>query len=171
MKWLYFNKQYSTIQDVRSHFREYCIEFHPDKHLENKELWTNKFQAMYTEYEKFLIIFIPSENEKERKEKGDNAKAYDLDSEGDLANTIADLMKYAGLIIEICGSWLWLTGNTYSIKDDIKNLGFRWQGKKQSWYFAGYEFEPHRAKTMTMEHIRNKYGSKTIETEEANVIG
>lgn len=161
------------MDELRSHYRELCLKFHPDKHSDNKEKWNQVFAEMYSEYEMFLGFFIPGENQRqERKEKssGTKAQTFDFESETDIAKMVQDLMQYSGLIIEICGSWLWLTGETYRWRIEIKGLGFRWQDKKKAWYFAGYEFTPHKAKIMDMKHIRARYGSFEIETGQKQAI-
>ena len=167
MNWTYFNQNYATMNALREHYRRLCMELHPDKHQDNPEHYTELFKAMRAEYETFLEGFIPGQNQQRQ---ANNQHDFNIDAESDLADVIADLMKYPGLIIEICGSWIWLTGNTYSVKGNLKNLGFRWQHKKQSWYFAGYDFKPKKSKIMSMDHIRNKYGSMTLETEQRQSI-
>ena len=162
MKWAFFNQTYATMDALRQHYRKLCLDLHPDKHPEDTAKFTEIFKAMSNEYQDYLVDFIPGQNAKQSA----GQQPFTVDAESDLAAVIADLMKYPGLIIEICGSWVWLTGKTYDYKGQIKNLGFRWQHKKQSWYFAGYEFKPHRTKLMSMEHIRSKYGSMTLETEQ-----
>lgn len=33
--------------------------------------------------------------------------------------------------IEICGSWIWVSGNTYGCKTELKQNGFHWASKKK----------------------------------------
>jgi curved DNA-binding protein CbpA len=170
MKWAFFVKDYASMEELRSHYRELCFLYHPDKHPEDKAKYTALFQKMANEYDEFLKDFIPGENRKESKKSEQYRREYNFDSESALGKVIADLMQYPGLVIEICGSWIWLTGDTFRHKDNIKKMGFRWQDKKKSWYFAGYDFKPKKSKIMDMDHIRQRYGSLEIETGEPLLI-
>jgi len=71
------------------------------------------------------------------------------------------------LQIEICGSWIWLNGNTYAVKNIIKDAGFLWAGNKKAWYWKPYEQKGYKHKAWDMDKIRNTYGSqkdKILET-------
>ena len=43
------------------------------------------------------------------------------------------LMKLEGIEVELCGSWLWIGGNTKEHKDALKAAGCRWCSKKKLW--------------------------------------
>ena len=64
--------------------------------------------------------------------------------------------------IEICGQWLWISGNTYAVKSELKTAGFMWASKKQMWYWRPEEAACHGKKGADMESIREKYGSKLL---------
>lgn len=89
------------------------------------------------------------------------------DEYADMAN-IAEVVRQAveavinlpDLTIEICGSWVWLSGNTYAVKDSIKSAGYRWAPVKKLWYFAGVPASS-RGK-MDMDDIRNAHGSRVV---------
>ena len=76
-------------------------------------------------------------------------------------NIIDHLIRMEGIQVELCGSWLWITGNTYLHRDNLKACGCRWSSSKKQWYWRanrdGYQGK-HKAKTM--EQIREKYGSE-----------
>ena len=63
---------------------------------------------------------------------------------------------------EICGSWIWISGNTYGCKSDLKANGFHWASKKKMWYWHDPEEQTRSNGKTTMDDIRNKYGSETI---------
>ena len=68
-----------------------------------------------------------------------------------------------GLHLEICGTWLWITGKTFQIKDTLKELGFRYSANKLSWYYRRQD--DHRSgnqKPVPFEFIKEKYGSKEV---------
>ena len=75
-------------------------------------------------------------------------------------------MHYEDLIIEVVGSWIWLSGNTKPIKEKLKDLSFRYAYKKKMWYFG--EKIKNGGKTKSMEDIKSKYGVETIKTKSQN---
>jgi hypothetical protein len=78
------------------------------------------------------------------------------------AAIIEALINLEGLEIEICGSFIWVGGNTYEHKATIKGLGFRWANKKKMWFLApeGWRKKSHRE--LTMGEIRDTYGSQKV---------
>jgi hypothetical protein len=73
------------------------------------------------------------------------------------------LIHLDGILIEIIGSWLWVSGDTFPHKDAIKEAGGRWQKRKRAWYFAPEGFKPkRRAAVASLDEIRGAYGSKTV---------
>lgn len=72
------------------------------------------------------------------------------------------LMKnHDGVEVELCGNWLWISGDTRQYKDRLKALGCRWAPKKMKWYWMPEEerHARHYRGKSTMAEIRNKYGS------------
>ena len=63
---------------------------------------------------------------------------------------------------EICGTWLWVEGDTKEIKEDLKNIGLRWARTKKAWYFHSGEFSRRSKKTFSLGEIRTMHGSIKI---------
>lgn len=85
----------------------------------------------------------------------------------------ADMAKYAeilqklfavpGIEIELVGSWLWVSGDTFTHKDAIKAAGMRWSSKHKKWYWHAAEDTCKRArKSDTFEDIKSRHGSEVI---------
>lgn len=72
-------------------------------------------------------------------------------------NAIIDL---PGLEIEICGAWVWVSGETFPHKDTLKASGFRWASKKKMWHFRPEEWKSASRGKMSMDEIRGKFGSE-----------
>lgn len=66
------------------------------------------------------------------------------------------------LTIEICGNWIWASGNTYKSKDELGLAGFTFAGKKKMWFWKPADYVKLSHKTMPMEEIRIKYGSEIV---------
>ena len=52
---------------------------------------------------------------------------------------IMQIIRLAGLEIELCGAWLWVSGETRAHKDALKAAGLRWSAKKSMWYWRPAE--------------------------------
>lgn len=77
-------------------------------------------------------------------------------------NIINALIKCDGLEIDLVGRWIWLTGNTFSYKDIIKGLGFKWANKKKAWYWHKPEDISHNRKEMSLDEIKALHGCETF---------
>ena len=64
--------------------------------------------------------------------------------------------------IELIGSWIWISGNTYIIKEQLKELGFFFSGNKKAWFFNGQEHKGHRAFYKTLEELKLKWGVENV---------
>lgn len=85
-----------------------------------------------------------------------------------LVQALKDLIDKAqqipGVHLELCGSWLWATGETRPVKDDLKALGFRWSQNKAAWYWRD-PATPYRRRgrrKYSMDEIRDRHGSMAI---------
>ncbi|MEK9768619.1 MAG: J domain-containing protein [Betaproteobacteria bacterium] len=65
----------------------------------------------------------------------------------------------AGLNIEVCGSWIWVDGDTKTHKEKLKESGFKYASKKKMWYFRPAGFKSRSRGKFTMADIRMTYGS------------
>ena len=71
--------------------------------------------------------------------------------------------QLSGLEVELCGSWLWIGGNTRENKDALKACGCRWSSSKKLWYWRHEEdARPWHRGNKTMSQIRSKYGSQVF---------
>ena len=98
---------------------------------------------------------------------------------GDLNDAISYLLHSIGLDLEICGAWLWVTGETKTHKGTIKAFEtetgnkFRWHSKKTAWYFAPNDFKGRRRfrGNVSMDDIRETYGSAYVATQARPAVG
>ena len=70
------------------------------------------------------------------------------------------------ITIEKCGTWLWIGGDTYPVRKELKNIGCRWSPTKSRWYWKHPKEKFTSHGKVSMPKIRYKYGSEFIETEE-----
>ena len=139
-----------TIEELKKAYKELAKKLHPDLGG-NKE----KFQEMNNEYD---LLFKSLKNKANKKSNiKDNDKFKDI---------INDLIKYNELTIEIIGSWLWVSGNTYPLKDIIKNLGLLWSKGRKKWYYTADTIDNKNThyKKKTYDELKQTYGYSKIKS-------
>ena len=93
-----------------------------------------------------------------------NEDEFDLE----LEKVISKILHFENIVIEVVGSWIWLSGDTKSIKETLKELNFKWASKKKMWYYG--EMKGRNPKQKSMDDIKAKYGSQTIKNKPRNKI-
>lgn len=147
-----FFKDCTTIEEVKALYKKLAKEHHPD-HGGN----TETMQKLNTEYA-FVCAKIL---------KGENLSAEETDEQIRLSEeyrkVIEQIISLPAIIIEVVGNWIWVTGNTYPVKDKLKAAGLIFASKKIAWYYRADEYKT-RTSNKSLEEIRSKYGSETINT-------
>ena len=140
-----------TAEELKKEDRKLAKQLHPDLGGDTEEfkITQNEYEIMW---ERLKNIHTNSNGETYTKETTETPQEF--------INIINVLISYLDISIEVCGSWLWITGNTKLHKEVLKNLKFRYAHKKQAWY---YHTEPYRKKSkreLTLDEIRNMFGSE-----------
>ena len=160
-------KNVETLEELRKQYKELLKQFHPD----NPNGSTAATQAINAEYDKLFKVLKDRHESKtadsENGTKADfNANKYDFEADEKLREVLQKIISFANINIEIVGCWLWVDGNTYEYKDTLKALGFKWAREKKKWYFHTEAFRKRSRKKLSMDDIRNYYGSTEVKTEE-----
>ena len=102
--------------------------------------------------------------------KGENLSTDDINIEKDLMQAVNKIVALQGIIIEITGRWIWVTGETKQYKDYFKEIGFWWARKKCAWYWRPADEKKRRHRPVPLDRIRARYGSINIGTVEREGI-
>ena len=125
MKW--FNNPQS-IEELKKQYHKLAIKHHPDRGGNVADM-----QAINAEYD---TLFARLKNIHQTADGNTyEAKTDSRETANDFKEVITHLIILEGIQIEVCGSWLWVTGNTYSHKDTLKSLKFRYSKSKCAWYY------------------------------------
>ena len=163
MKW--FNQEdLKDVNTLRAAYKRLLIKYHPDN---NKNDTTGMMQEINAEYDKlFEQIKYAYENSEAYTNQTDRQKqAYDWEKDKQLRAIIAALSKFAGPEIELCGTWVYVRGETYPYRKELKVLGMNYNRQKTCWIIHFADYYKHHKKSLSMSHIRDKYGSVVIRTE------
>ncbi len=140
-----------NLDDLKTVYRDLCKKHHPDLGGD-----TATMQAINAEYSKILKDGFMDFGQ----------------STAEIEEAIRDIIEKAtvldGLIIELCGRWIWFTGETFKWKNQLKALGCFFASRKKAWYWRPEDEErkgPH--KPLELDQIKEKYGSIKFETKSA----
>jgi hypothetical protein len=70
-----------------------------------------------------------------------------------------------GIEIELIGSWIWITGNTFPVRGMLKNEGYKFSHSKAVWYWHKGEYFKKSGKLMSMDDMRDAWGSEKVESQ------
>jgi len=155
-------KNVQTLEELRKQYKELLKKYHPDNENGSEEIT----KAINNEYE-YLFKLLKNKHEnqnasKEKKTTYDNRK-YDFSEDEKLRDILQKVIYFSDITIEIIGNWIWIGGNTYQYRNDLKNLGFKFAGQKKMWYWHSEAFRKRSKKALSMDDIRDFYGSTEIE--------
>lgn len=155
--YIYF-KDINTLEELRKQYKELLKKYHPDNGGDVAIM-----QEVNAEYDKlFQMLKNKHENDTTKEQTSYNQNMYDWENDRALREVLAKIIHFSGIEILICGQWIWLDGNTFSYKKELKEMGFKWASQKKKWYFHTDTFRKKSRKTLSMEDIQNYYGSTTV---------
>lgn len=79
-----------------------------------------------------------------------------------VAEALNKILALDGINIELCWMWIWVTGNTATVKGVLKSAGFFWASQKKAWYWRPDSARSNNRKKMSMDEIRYKHGSISL---------
>ncbi|NBJ95609.1 J domain-containing protein [Parablautia muri] len=159
-------KNVNTLEELRRQYRDLLKRFHPD----NPQGSTQATQEINAEYDQLFRLLKNRHESKSADNTESNTKTdfnnmkYDFTEDELLREMLQKVIHFDGITLEIIGNWLWISGNTYQYRKKLKDLGFKFAGQKKSWYWHSEAFRKRSHKKLSMEDIRNYYGSTEVET-------
>lgn len=164
-------KDVETLEELRSQYKKLLKQYHPD----NKDGSEEVTKAINTEYDKLFNILKDRHESKQTdngttKESAYNANMYDWENDKALREVLQKIINFSGIDIEIIGAWIWLDGDTYQYKKELKEMGFKWASQKKRWYFHTEKFRKASKKQLSINDIRNYYGSTKVQTDDRKAL-
>ncbi len=136
--------------DIKLAYRRKAAEFHPDRNPTGAEIM-KMINAAY--------------------ELVQNEDQIEVFANATMAQYPAELsaalmaIKGLGLFIEVCGLWVWVSGETKLHKDNLKSAGYHWSNPKKMWYYRPeqHKSKKHDGTTWSMDKIRESFGTVKVE--------
>ena len=143
----------NTLDELKAAYRRLSMKHHPDRGGD-----TATMQEINAEHDELF----------ERLKKQHNASADEFhqttETPEEFREIIELLLRLEGLTVELCGSWLWIGGDTRQHNETLKDAGCRWSNNKKLWYWHhAEEGRKWRRGKATMSDIRTKYGSQVFD--------
>jgi len=152
----YFTPIPETAEELKRLYKKLAVIYHPDNGGDTEEM--KKVNSEYAElFEQLKKVHTNAQGERYTKETTETPEQF--------INIINELIRFEGVLIEIIGSFIWVSGNTKSYKDQLKALGFKWSPNKSSWYLAPEGYKRRSHKNYSMDDIRGMYGSQEVENQ------
>ncbi len=158
-------KDVNTLEELRRQYRDLLKKYHPDNENGSTEI-TQEINSEYDQLFKVLKDRHKSNTTNNTSNQSDyNANMYDWENDKALRETLEKIINFNGIEINLVGAWIWLDGNTYPYKDELKDIGFRWSRNRKKWYWNNGEYTGRGNKKITFSQIENKYGSTKFKTQ------
>ncbi len=148
----------TSLDEAKALYRKLVMQLHPDVSGYDS---TEDFKAMQNEFE----AFRPTTE----KFKGE----FEQWCPDVFMAVIEQLTQLDGLDIEVCGSFIWVGGNTFEHKAAIKAIDPQdyfhraiWHHKKQLWYFSPLGYRKRSAQELDMDKIRDVFGSQRFDADQ-----
>lgn len=132
---------------TKTKYRTACKQYHPDRNpagLEMMKMVNAAYQLLKDMTDDILI--------------SDTQAQYGEEVSAAL-NSIVTINE---LEVEICGAWVWVSGDTKTHKMLLKENGFKWALKKKVWYFRPEAERSFSRGKLSLDEIREKYGSQRM---------
>ena len=151
----------NTVEELKKEFRRLAFTHHPDK--------GGNVQTMQE-----LNAESPSRLSHLTNRTSQSDVNYDAQEEVNIGEryreVIEKIIHLPNITIEICGSWIWVGGDTRPASHVLKSAGLWWAPKKRKWYWRPTKYQRKRRFPMPMSWIRQHYGSVYIQPEQAQQV-
>lgn len=161
-----------SLNDIKQIYRRLAMEHHPDKggSADIFRAVTDEYNAATRYFAKYGPMNDAGQHDQEQTTEAQESAIFENDAYRAALDAVINI---EGIIIEVVGSWIWITGTTYPHRAKFSAAGYIFAGAKKAWYFRTEENRTTRSKKgTTLDDIRNKYGSERVNNyKPANRIG
>lgn len=155
-----FFQNITSLEELRKQYKALLKQYHPDNGGDPETI-----KIINVEYDR-LFAFL-----KDSKPEGkETTTEYDTTSDKAI-RSVLNAIIHLDVTIEICGTWIWVTGNTYPVKEQLKGVDFKFSKNKKAWYWHSEGYVKHGRKKYSLQDIRLMHGSEEVKTMKQILIG
>lgn len=140
-----------TLDEVKSLYRKLAFDYHPDRGGVEATM-----KAINVEYAYATAKIL--KGEKLSQEETDQQMRFSEE----YRQVIEKIIHLPSITVELVGLWIWVTGETRPVREELKQAGLFYASKKQAWYYRSSDLKVLRGGKKSLEEIRSKYGSEVI---------
>jgi curved DNA-binding protein CbpA len=141
--------KFASADEIRLNYKRLMMKHHPDRQG-NEEI----AKLINVAYE--LLTEMQYDGSNGRIEESDE---FITRTDDDELNVVLSMVTgLEGLFVELVGTWIWVSGNTFPHKEILKELGFKWASKKMMWSWHKETDKCRSYKNQTMDEVKRKYG-------------
>jgi hypothetical protein len=139
-----------TEDDIKRRWRDLCKKHHPDLGGDLRTM-----QEVNAEYETSLRDMYRHTMDADKTEER-------IATDKETAAKVQEIILLDGLIVELCGRWVWVTGSTFEHRAALKTAGFRFAARKAAWYWHKPGDAPGKHRAWSLDQIRAAHGSMIL---------
>ena len=153
-----------TAEDAKALYRELAKKYHPDLHPgENTE---EMMKAINNEFERAWERLKDVHTSKDGGTYEAQGERRTHETAAEFMGIIVALLSLDGVTVELCGRWIWVSGNTLPHKNRLSALGCKWASAKKMWSWHKVEDATASRGKYSIDQIRDFYGSQVCERQE-----
>ncbi len=137
-----------TEEIIKQTYRKLAKQYHPDR---------NPAGAHMMKMVNAAFDFIKANMNEINGYHHEEDSAYDYCEK--VNEVLSKINILDGLIIEVIGNWIWISGNTIEHRVILKELGCMFAGKKKMWYYRPEEYKSSNRKNLSIDEIRDLHGT------------
>ena len=144
-----------NLEELRKEYHKLAFIYHPDR--EGGDL--KKMQLINDQYDTLSKLLISNDES-----FSEGRKEYEQQLSEELREKLDRIIRLPGIVIEIIGNWLWVTGNTFIVRDTLKAEGFKFSHAKACWYFHKGDYFKKSGVILSLDEMRALWGQQKVET-------
>lgn len=153
----------ATAQNIKSLYRDLIKKHHPDVGGSDDDMKQINAEFSFL-MQKGLNSFNAKNNNPESAEETKNRRQWQDFKE--FSEILQKIIMLNGIIIEIIGSWVWISGQSYLHIEELKKAGFKYSGQKKAWYwYASMDAKRHYKGHFNLNQLRQRHGSCILESD------